>query len=132
VVQDVLIDGGDFLTILRRVFTRQLTLVETDPELRAFAELRLFKTELTPELAEGHRQQVLAGQQLIVNIAATIRMGIEQHVVRDDLDPFDIARSFLALQNGLIQLWLLSPAAFSLSASASSIAEIFIQGIKKV
>ena len=35
----------------------------------------------------------------------------------------------MALQNGAIQLWLLDPEAFSLSDSAESLAEIYINGI---
>ena len=39
------------------------------------------------------------------------------------------ARAYLALQNGLVQLWLLSPRAFSLQKRAQAFAEIYVRGI---
>ena len=131
VVEKSVAEGGDFLVILHRIFIRQLAMIEADPELRAFAELRLFKTEQVPELYDGRQQQIRAGAQLIETIAASIRLGIEQGMVRTDLDPRDIARAMIALQNGLIQQWLLAPGSFSLGFSAAALADIFISGIRK-
>jgi TetR/AcrR family acrAB operon transcriptional repressor len=131
VIVNSIAEGGDLLTILRSIFVGQLTLIESDAEMRAFAELRLFKTGQVTELVEVHRQQVQAGTAIIESVTASICSGVEQGLIRPDLDPGDIARTFIAMQNGLIQQWLLTPKAFSLRVSAESLAEIYISGIRK-
>jgi hypothetical protein len=42
-----------------------------------------------------------------------------------------MARAFLALENGAIQLWLTLPSSFSLKVSAESFADILISGLQK-
>jgi len=42
-----------------------------------------------------------------------------------------MALSFLAFQNGVIQLWLASPKSFSLKGSAETFADVLIQGLKR-
>jgi len=118
------------LEVLRRVFVRQMVLVEEDEEVRAVVELALFKMELSPELESGRQQQIRSGKQLIAQIADAVQQGIERGELRADLDAADIARAFLAFQNGAIQLWLVAPEAFSLKASAEAFAGIFIAGVR--
>jgi len=60
-----------------------------------------------------------------------MRTGMEQGVLRNDIDPTDMARAFLAFENGAIQQWIASPKSFSLKASAESFADILIAGLKK-
>lgn len=123
-------EGGTLLDILRRVFVRQLQVVEEDREMRALMELALFKTGLVPELEEGRQQQVDSGIALIEMLAGIMSQGIEQGLLRSDVDPKEMARAYLAFQNGLINLWLSAPTQFSLKASAESFADILMAGIK--
>ena len=132
VVQGAVAEGGTLLEILRRVFVRQCALIEEDKEARAVMELALFKTGLDPELQAGRKKQLDAGNALVAGIADAMRQGIAQGVLRNDLDPEDMARAFVAFENGVIQLWLLSPRSFSLKASAESFADILIDGLKYV
>jgi hypothetical protein len=55
---------------------------------------------------------------------------MEQGLIRSDVAPADLARAFLAYQNGLIHLWLTAPARFSLNASAEAFTEIMMAGIQ--
>jgi TetR/AcrR family acrAB operon transcriptional repressor len=131
VVQQALSEGGTLVEILRRIFIRICTLIEEDQEVRAVMELALFKTGLAPELQTGRKKQVQAGNALLAGIAQAMQQGIAQDVLRDDIDPTDMARAFIAFQNGAIQLWLLSPKSFSLKQSAESFVEILISGLQK-
>jgi len=131
VVQAAVSEGGTLIEILRRVFVRQCALIEDDKEARAVMELALFKTGLDPELQTGRKKQIDAGNALIAGIADAMKMGISQGILRDDMDPTDMARAFIAFENGVIQLWLASPKAFSLKESAESFADILISGLKK-
>lgn len=129
ITQEAVTQGGSLIDILQRVFVDLLHAVESEESLRAVMELHLFKTELTEDLRPGRQLQVQAGQALIATIAAALQEGIEDGVLRADLKPDDMARAFIALQNGAIQLWLMAPEAFSLSQVAEPLAKIYLNGI---
>lgn len=123
-------EGGTLLDILRRVFVRQLQSIEDDREMRALMELYLFKTGLVPELEEGRNQQIESGVGLIDMLAGIMTQGMQQGLLRSDMDPKEMARAYLAFQNGLINLWLTAPRQFSLKASAESFADVLMGGIQ--
>jgi TetR/AcrR family transcriptional regulator, acrAB operon repressor len=131
VVQQAVEEGGTLIAILRRVFIRQCALIEEDKEARAVMELALFKTGLNPELQTGRKKQVEAGNALLEGLTGAMQQGIAQGVLRNDQDPADMARAFLAFENGIIQLWLTTPRAFSLKQSAESFADILMGGLQK-
>jgi TetR/AcrR family acrAB operon transcriptional repressor len=131
IVQKAIGEGGTLPEVLRRVFVRLLEAVESDDELRSVMELSLFKSERTPELASSQSQHIENGRALLAGIAEAMRQGIASGELRQDVDPVELARAFLALQHGAVYLWLLDPQSFSLASSAGSLAEVFIQGITK-
>ncbi len=131
IVQKAVAEGGTLIDILRRVFISQCALIEDDKEARAVMELALFKTGVDPDLQAGRKKQIDAGYALISGIADAMKMGVSQGILRDDIDPTDMARAFVAFENGAIQQWLASPKSFSLKKSAESFAEILIKGLQK-
>lgn len=131
VVQQAIAEGGTLIEILLRVFVRQCALIEEDKEARAVMELALFKTALEPELQPGRKKQLEAGTALVAGLTDAMRQGISQGILRSDMEPADMARAFLAFENGAIQLWLASPKSFSLKASAESFADILIAGLEQ-
>jgi TetR/AcrR family acrAB operon transcriptional repressor len=130
IIQQAVSEGGTLPDILRRVFVRQLEAIEDDQEMRELMELYLFKTGLVPELEEGRQQQIESGVGLIVMLADIMSQGIEQGLLRSDIDPKEMARAYLAFQNGLINLWLTAPEQFSLKASVESFADVLFAGIQ--
>jgi len=130
IMQQAISEGGSLLNILRRVFVRQLQAIEEDREMRALMELYLFKTGLVSELEEGRQQQVESGVGLIEMMAGIMQQGIQAGLLRSDVEPREMARAYLAFQNGLINLWLTTPDQFSLKASAESFADILMAGIQ--
>ncbi|HSL43340.1 MAG TPA: TetR family transcriptional regulator [Anaerolineales bacterium] len=131
VVQEAIAEGGTLIDILQRVFIRQCALIEDDKEARAVMELALFKTGVDPELQAGRKKQVEAGNALLLGVTEAMRQGIAQGILRNDIEPADMARAFLAFENGAIQLWLTTPRSFSLKQSAESFADILIAGLQK-
>ena len=131
IVEQAVAEGGTLIDILRRVFISQCALIEDDKEARAVMELALFKTGLDPDLQAGRKKQIEAGNALIAGIADAMKMGVSQGILRDDMDPTDMARAFIAFENGAIQQWLASPKSFSLKKSAESFADILIKGLQK-
>ena len=130
IVQQAASEGGTLLDILRRVFIRQLQVIEDDPEMRALMELALFKTGPVPELEQGRQQQIESGVGLIEMLAGIMGQAIELGLLRSDVDAKDMARAYLSFQNGLIQLWLHQPSQFSLKSHAESYADILFTGIQ--
>ena len=130
VVQAAVAQGGTLIEILRRVFLSQCALIEDDKEARAVMELALFKTGLNSDLQVGRKKQIDAGNALIAGIADAMRGGVMQGILRDDMDPTDMARAFIAFENGAIQMWLASPKSFSLKTSAAAFADILIAGLQ--
>jgi TetR/AcrR family acrAB operon transcriptional repressor len=130
IMQQAVSEGGTLLDILRRLFVRQLEAIEDNREMRALMELYLFKTGLAPELEEGRLQQIDSGVGLIEMLAGIMSQGMEQGLLRSDVDPKEMARAYLAFQNGLINLWLTAPEQFSLKASAESFADVLFAGIQ--
>ena len=131
VVQQAVSEGGTLIEILRRIFVRICTVIEEDREMRAVMELSLFRTGLDPELQAGRKKQIENGNALLKEITEAMRQGIAQGILRNDLDPADMARAFIAFENGAIQLWLLSPKSFSLKTSAESLADVLVAGLQK-
>jgi TetR/AcrR family acrAB operon transcriptional repressor len=129
VINEALVEGGTALEILKRVLVRTLVYVETDPEFRAINELVLFKTGVTPEMADGMKKKIEGTRQMVNFVAQTIEQGIRVGDIRRDIEAKDAAITFLALQNGLLTFWLLDPDQFSLEERAESMADIFIRGI---
>lgn len=130
IVQQAVQEGGTFLEILKRIFIRQLIFIEENKEARAVMELALFKTGTHSELKAGKKKQIEAGKMLIDSIAQAMKIGIQNGELRKDVKPAMLARSFIAFQNGVIQLWLASPSEFSLKETSNTFADIFIAGIK--
>jgi TetR/AcrR family acrAB operon transcriptional repressor len=123
-------EGGDFIAICQRILTRLFTCLEDDRQLRAVMELSLFKTEHTEELAGVLANQRAGMNEMVAQLAGIMQAGAAQGALRAELDPWDVARGFLAYQQGIFHLWLTDPDAFSLREHASALADLFISGIR--
>jgi AcrR family transcriptional regulator len=130
IMQQAASEGGTLLDILRRVFVRQLQAIEDDPALRALMELQLFKTGLVPELEEGRQQQFEASIGLVEMLTGILGQGVGMGLIRSEVSPQEMARAYLAFQNGLIHLWLTTPSQFSLKDSADAFADILMAGLQ--
>jgi TetR/AcrR family acrAB operon transcriptional repressor len=122
-------EGGPPIEIIRRIMVGWIESFETNPQLRAVAELTWFKTENVPELEEAYRLKMEGVREGVAATVEGLQEGIESGEIRADIDPWDIARAIIAFQNGVVLIWLLDPAAFSLKERAPFLADIFIQGI---
>lgn len=130
IMQQAAAAGGSFIDICRRILVQLLTSLAEDKELRAVMELSLFKTEQSDELQDVVTNQTAATNALIVQLAAIMQQGVALGALRAECDPYDIARGFLAYQQGIFYLWLVDPTSFSLRDRATALADLFIKGIQ--
>jgi TetR/AcrR family acrAB operon transcriptional repressor len=131
VVQAAIDEGGSIADVVRRLFASLLTAVEEDRGLQAVLELGLFKTEDVAELRSVRRRQQEAADDLLHSLADVIRQAAARGEIRPETEADPTARALLALQNGLIQQWLLSPRSFSLREAAPTAADVFLRGIER-
>lgn len=129
VVQQAIEDGSSFTETCGLILINSLTLLESNRQMRQITELTLFKTGQDPELHELESMRRQQAVTTIEGIAMFMQQGIQNGDLRADLDPFDVARAFIAFQNGLISLWLSNREAFSIGERAPQFAELFLQGV---
>jgi AcrR family transcriptional regulator len=122
-------EGGSFLQICQRVMVNPLVYLEQNQEFAAFYELVQFHTADIPELHEAYSQQEAQAGVMLESIADYFHTGIQQGIVRTNLDPHELARTFVSLQNGLIHLWLVRKRSFALAEAAVTAATVFVSGI---
>ena len=131
IMLDAINAGGSFLDICERILVGSYEIVATNKRARDIMSIYLFKSDFSDELqpfAEMLKQQAVLSVQGAVGF---VQMGIAQGDLKPDLNPEVVARSFLAFQNGVIQLWLLNQEAFDLKDSARDLARTFLYGIAK-
>lgn len=122
---------GTPLQRLRLVLVKWLGYTEENVKFRAILELTMFKTEMSPELAEGIQEKIRGNQTTVNFFADLIRQGIQSGEVRPDVHPQVAAIAALGLVNGITGIWLMDPVAFSLRGSAEETVEIFLRGLAR-
>jgi TetR/AcrR family transcriptional regulator, acrAB operon repressor len=130
IVQKAALEGGSLVEILERVFIRLLEIVESDFDTRSLMEISLFKTEKIGKLNDIQQNQVETTNLLIKSLTDVMQEGISSGQLRKDIDAPNMARTFLALQNGLIHLWLVDPEMFSLVECGHQAATVLLKGIR--
>jgi TetR/AcrR family transcriptional regulator, acrAB operon repressor len=130
VIMQTMEQGGGTVEMLRRMLISTWEYLESNDDFRAVMELTMLKTGVDVELEEGMKMKRQGTRIMTEKLAEMLHKGITERELRADLDPMEIARTFLAVQNGLALLWLLDPEAFSLRHSAYTAAEIFVRGIQ--
>lgn len=128
-LQTAVAEGGSFADICRRIFVTTWETLVNDKRFRQIMALSLFKTGVSPELAQIENERLQNATAVVEDIAAYMQIGIDSGDVRADLKPDTMARAFLAFQNGVALLWLANGEFFSLADEAPAMADIFLQGI---
>jgi TetR/AcrR family acrAB operon transcriptional repressor len=129
VIEAAIAEGGTTLVILRRLFVRTLLYAAQDDDYRAVNEIVLFKTSVSDELASGMALKIDGTRQTVAYFEQMIAQGIAAGDIRADVDARDAALALIALQNGLLMLWLLDRDLFDLAGRAAALAEIYVRGI---
>ena len=129
VIQDAIANAGSFVETCELILINSLSFLQQNEQMRQITELTLFKTGVDPELVEMEQLRQEQAIQMVAGIAQFMEQGIANGDLRADLNPTDVARSFIAFQNGIIHLWLSNPRAFSIQEDAPKFADIFMNGI---
>jgi len=102
-----------------------------DKRFRQISELSLYKTGLSSELAEIEEMRVQSAAASVTGVASYLQLGINAGELRDDVSAEELARAFLAYQNGIIWMWLANGQFFSITESMDALFEVLLHGISK-
>jgi AcrR family transcriptional regulator len=127
--QDIYTQGGTPLQQLRQVLISWLSYPENDSEFRTMLELVILKTEVSPELAEGMQEKIQGNRSSVHFFVQLIQQGIAAGEIRSEVRPEVAATAVLGIINGMVTLWLLDPASFSLKSYAEETIDLFLKGI---
>ena len=124
-VDEAIEEGGSFREILERILSAGFEMLENDVRYRKAFALTQETRRLEPVQTRSRQQAV----GMVDAIAEYMKVGIQQGEVRADADPENLARAFLAYQNGMAELWLANPGAFSMKKQATALADLLLTGI---
>lgn len=129
VIEQAMQAGGTFKEICKRIMIAQWMLLEEDEEYRDTFKLVMFNTGIAPELDESRQILLNNAKQLIENVAAYMKVGIETGQIRSDKKPMELSQAYLAYQQGVSVNWIQDPTRFSMKEMAAALADIFMDGM---
>ena len=121
--------GGSWEEVCRRIFVALHATIENDALIRAAVVLSLRETGSVPGLADVREHQQQTSRGLLDAVTSFMAQGVAQGTLRADLSPAQLARAFLALNQGLIHLWLAGGADFGLADASPAVVEALFNGI---
>ncbi|MBD3274153.1 MAG: TetR family transcriptional regulator [Candidatus Marinimicrobia bacterium] len=129
VIQEAIDEGGTFQDIIKRVLVRSLEYMERSERFRSFMQLIYTKTEMSPELEEGWERKIEQGESTLQGLIGIFESARQEGQIKQDVNPRELAFTFLALQNGAATLRIMLDESYSLSDMADGIANILLHGI---
>lgn len=126
VMEEAIKEGGTFLDVSTRIMIYSLRYLEEDSE---FAETMALSLSRPPEITRAIQMKKEESQAFIDGLANTMAQGINSGDVRTGLSPHNLARAFVAFQQGIMSLWLSDPSAFSIKDEAEALTDIFVHGL---
>lgn len=129
IIQEAIDAGGTFQDIIKRVLVRSLEYMEQSDRFRSFMQLLYTKTELSHDLEAGWERNIEQGEQTLQELIQVFDAARTEGQIKHDVNPRELAFTFLALQNGAATLRIMLDESYSLSEMADGIANILLHGI---
>lgn len=129
IMMKVISQGSSFTEICKGILVEQWQLLEEDIEYKKVMKLVLLKAGDFEGISDLKTQQMTSDRALIDQVTQFMSMGIEQGVLRKDLDPIAAAHGYLSIQKGFAMNWLLMEEVFSIKDLAERVADSFIKGL---
>lgn len=129
VIEKAVQAGGTFKEICKRIMVVQWLLLEEDEEYRDTFNLVMFNTGIAPELDESRQILLDNTKQLIEKVASYMKVAIDTKQISSNKKPMELSLAYLAYQQGVAVNWLQDPTSFSMKEMASTLADIFMEGM---
>lgn len=106
-----------------------LTALKTSDMFRNIQTIVYFKTELNEELEQFKQYQIKLRRRYIEEYTRIMQQAQQDGALAPSLDARRLAVCFVALVIGLMNIWLLDPAAYSLEKDAEKMVAAFLQNL---
>ncbi|MEJ7686722.1 MAG: TetR family transcriptional regulator [Variovorax sp.] len=119
----------DPLNEVERSLVAALKLMTTDPQVRRVFEVATHKVEYTPDMESVQQRHLSSRNARVADIEKAMRHAARRAHMRLPIPASVAAQGLHALINGLIQNWLLDPAAFELVSTGRRTFRIYLAGL---
>ncbi|MES2183290.1 MAG: TetR family transcriptional regulator [Pseudomonadota bacterium] len=120
---------ADPLDEIRTAIHRALQMIATDARARRVFEIAMHRVEYVDEFMAVKAQHLAVRNECLLKIEAGLRLAAERRGAKLALPARAAAIGLHALCDGLIQNWLLDPAAFELRSCGVRAADAYLAGI---
>ncbi len=117
------------LDAVERMLIAALELMTTDMQVRRVFEVATHKVEYTQEMQSVHHRHLASRNACVADFERAMRHAARRQHVKLTVAPAAAAQGLHALVSGLIQNWLLDPAAFDLIATGRQAFGVYVVGL---
>lgn len=123
-------DGvADPLAQMREAMLHALHKTATDEQTRRVFDVATHKVEYVAELGAVRERHLQVRRDCLTQMARSLRAGARQRKHRLPIPARTAAQGLHAMIDGLIQNWLLDPAAFELQATGRRVIDAYLAGL---
>ena len=119
----------DPLGLVEDALVEALRLLTTDARVRRVFEIALHKVEYTHEMASVQQRHVASRNRCMADFEKALRLAARRDGIALPIAARSAALGLHALVIGLIQDWLLDPAAFPLVATGRRAFDVYLAGL---
>ena len=123
-------EHDDPLQVLRELALAALTRLATDPRSQAVFEVMLHESAVSVEMAAIAERKQRERRQCLVHVERVVQQAIDCGQLPDDTDASLAARAMHAYIGGIMQDWVLDPAAYDLEACAAEHVDAIVAGLR--
>jgi TetR/AcrR family acrAB operon transcriptional repressor len=119
----------DPLAEIEEGMVHALTLMTTDPQVRRVFDVATHKVEYTHDMASVQQRHLDARTACVVDFEKALRLAARRARIKLPVPGSVAAQGLHALISGLIQNWLLDPAAFDLVPTGRRTFRVYLAGL---
>ncbi|MBO9643907.1 MAG: TetR family transcriptional regulator [Pseudacidovorax sp.] len=121
--------GVDPLDLIEQGMTQALALIADDPQVRRVFQIAVHKVEYTDEMASVQQRHLGARDACVMDFEKALRLAARMRGLRLPVPARTAAHGLHALMSGLIDDWLLEPAAFDLVPAGRRLFGVYLAGL---
>ena len=121
--------NNDPLAEIEEGMVHALTLMATDPQVRRVFDVATHKVEYTHDMASVQQRHLDARNACVVDFEKALRLAARRDRIKLPVPGHAAAQGLHALISGLIQNWLLDPAAFDLVPTGRRTFRVYLAGL---
>lgn len=134
-LETMLSDAGaaahaDPLGTLRELAVAALTRLACDPRSQAVFEVTLHESERSAEMTSIMARKQRARRHCLVHVERVLQQAVEARQLPKDTDTLLATQALHAYIGGIMNTWVLDPAAYDLARSAPALIDTFVAGLR--